>query len=77
MSGSIEETVRDEAILRAALAEADIAPLLTSPWRLLDYWPLTRHSVPEEYRARRPGHGPIIPGHEAGSASSIERLAIG
>jgi len=28
MNAMIEEAVRDEAVLRAALAEADIAPLL-------------------------------------------------
>jgi 4-hydroxyacetophenone monooxygenase len=27
---------------------------VTSPWRLLDYWQLTRDFVPEEYRAGRP-----------------------
>jgi 4-hydroxyacetophenone monooxygenase len=50
---------------------------VTPPWRLLDYWRLTRHFVPEEYRASRPGHGPIIPGQEAAVVSSIERLTVG
>lgn len=50
---------------------------VTSPWRLLDYWRLTRHFVPEEYRASRPGHGALIPGQEAAAVTSIERLTVG
>jgi 4-hydroxyacetophenone monooxygenase len=50
---------------------------VTSPWRLLDYWKLTRHFVPEEYRAGRPGHTPIIPGQEARVVSSVDRLTVG
>jgi 4-hydroxyacetophenone monooxygenase len=50
---------------------------VTSPWRLLDYWKLTRHFVPEEYRAGRPGHAPMIPGQEARVVSSVEYLTVG
>ncbi|MBV9251763.1 MAG: NAD(P)/FAD-dependent oxidoreductase [Acetobacteraceae bacterium] len=50
---------------------------VTSPWRLLDYWKLTRHFVPEEYRAGRPGHVPIIPGQEARVVSSVDLLTVG
>ena len=50
---------------------------VTSPWRLLDYWKLTQHFVPEEYRAGRPGHTPIIPGQEAAAVSSVDRLTVG
>jgi hypothetical protein len=31
----------------------------------------------EEYRASRPGHGPIFLGQEAAAVSSIERLTVG
>jgi 4-hydroxyacetophenone monooxygenase len=96
MGRMFEEAVRDEARLRAALAEADIAhsgvtswyknrrnrvtvasPWRASPWRLLDYRKLTRHSLPEDYRAGRPGHGAVIPGQEAQAVSSIERPTVG
>jgi 4-hydroxyacetophenone monooxygenase len=50
---------------------------VTSPWRLLDYWKLTQHFVPEEYRAGRPGHTPVIPGQEARAVSSVDRLTVG
>ncbi|HJS86727.1 MAG TPA: NAD(P)/FAD-dependent oxidoreductase [Acetobacteraceae bacterium] len=50
---------------------------VTSPWRLLDYWRLTRHFVPEEYRAGRPGHAPVIPGQEARVVSSVDGLTVG
>jgi 4-hydroxyacetophenone monooxygenase len=50
---------------------------VTSPWRLLDYWKLTQHFVPEEYRAGRPSHTPIIPGQEAAAVSSVDRLTVG
>jgi 4-hydroxyacetophenone monooxygenase len=50
---------------------------VTSPWRLLDYWKLTRHFVPEEYRAGRPGHAPVIPGQEARVVSSVDGLTVG
>jgi 4-hydroxyacetophenone monooxygenase len=50
---------------------------VTSPWRLLDYWKLTRHFVPEEYRAGRPDHPAIIPGQEARVVSSVEGLTVG
>ncbi len=30
---------------------------VTSPWRLLDYWRLTRDFVPEDYRTQRSGPG--------------------
>jgi 4-hydroxyacetophenone monooxygenase len=50
---------------------------VTSPWRLLDYWKLTQHFVPEEYRAGRSGHTPIIPGQEASAISSVDRLTVG
>jgi 4-hydroxyacetophenone monooxygenase len=50
---------------------------VTSPWRLLDYWKLTRHFVPEDYRVGRPGHAVVIPGQEAEAVSSVERLTVG
>lgn len=50
---------------------------VTSPWRLLDYWKLTRHFVPEEYRAGRPGRAPMTPGQEAHVVSSVDRLTVG
>jgi 4-hydroxyacetophenone monooxygenase len=50
---------------------------VTSPWRLLDYWKLTQHFVPEEFRAGRPGHTPIIPGQEARVVSSVDGLTVG
>ncbi|MDR3534757.1 MAG: NAD(P)/FAD-dependent oxidoreductase [Rhodopila sp.] len=50
---------------------------VTSPWRLLDYWKLTQHFVPEEYRAGRIGHAPIIPGQEARVVASIDGLTVG
>jgi 4-hydroxyacetophenone monooxygenase len=50
---------------------------VTSPWRLLDYWKLTRHFVPEEYRAARPGHAPMIPGQEASFVSTMDQLTVG
>ena len=50
---------------------------VTSPWRLLDYWRLTRHFVPEEYRAGRPGHAPVIPGQEARVVVSADELTVG
>ena len=50
---------------------------VTSPWRLLDYWKLTQHFVPEEFRAGRPDHAPIIPGQEARVVSSVDGLTVG
>ena len=50
---------------------------VTSPWRLLDYWKLTQHFVPEEYRAGSLNHTPVIPGQEARAVSSIDRLTVG
>jgi 4-hydroxyacetophenone monooxygenase len=50
---------------------------VTSPWRLLDYWKLTQHFVPEEYRAGRSGHTPVIPGQEASAVSSVDYLTVG
>ncbi|MBV1796847.1 NAD(P)/FAD-dependent oxidoreductase [Siccirubricoccus sp. G192] len=49
---------------------------VTSPWRLLDYWRLTQHFVPEEFRAARRGEAPMIPGQEARAVSSIEQLTV-
>lgn len=50
---------------------------VTSPWRLLDYWKLTQHFVPEDFRAGRPGRAPVIPGQEARAISSIDALPVG
>ncbi len=50
---------------------------VTSPWRLLDYWRLTQHFVPEEYRASRRGQASMIPGQEAQVVSSVDRLTVG
>lgn len=49
---------------------------VTSPWRLLDYWKLTQHFVPEEFRAARPGHAPVIPGQEREAVGSVEQLTV-
>ena len=49
---------------------------VTSPWRLLDYWKLTQHSVPEDFRAGRPGHAPLVPGQEAEAVASVDRLSV-
>jgi 4-hydroxyacetophenone monooxygenase len=49
---------------------------VASPWWLLDYWRLSRYFVPEQYRASRRGHGPIIPGQEAAAVFSIDRLTV-
>jgi 4-hydroxyacetophenone monooxygenase len=38
---------------------------------------VTQHFVPEEYRAGRAGHAPIIPGQEAAAISSVDRLTVG
>ena len=50
---------------------------VTSPWRLLDYWKLTQHFVPEEFRAGRPGQAPVIPGQEARVVTSMDALTVG
>jgi 4-hydroxyacetophenone monooxygenase len=50
---------------------------VTSPWRLLDYWRLTQHFVPEDYRAARLGHAPVIPGQEASVVTSADELTVG
>jgi 4-hydroxyacetophenone monooxygenase len=49
---------------------------VTSPWRLLDYWKLTQHFVPEDFRAGRPGHAPLIPGQEAEVVASVDQLTV-
>jgi len=49
---------------------------VTSPWRLLDYWKLTQHFVPEDFRASRPGHAPLIPGQEAEAVASVDQLTV-
>jgi 4-hydroxyacetophenone monooxygenase len=49
---------------------------VTSPWRLLDYWKLTQHFVPEDFRAGRPGHAPLIPGQEAEAVASVDQLTV-
>jgi 4-hydroxyacetophenone monooxygenase len=50
---------------------------VTSPWRLLDYWRLTQHFVPEDYRAAHLGHAPVIPGQEASVVTSADELTVG
>jgi 4-hydroxyacetophenone monooxygenase len=49
---------------------------VTSPWRLLDYWKLTQHFVPEEFRAGRPGRATTVPGQEAEAVPSLDRLTV-
>jgi 4-hydroxyacetophenone monooxygenase len=49
---------------------------VTSPWRLLDYWKLTQHFLPEDFRAGRPGHAPLIPGQEAEAVASVDQLTV-
>jgi 4-hydroxyacetophenone monooxygenase len=49
---------------------------VTSPWRLLDYWKLTQHFVPEEFRAGKPGHAPMIPGQEREAVASAGQLTV-
>ena len=50
---------------------------VTSPWRLLDSWRLTRHFVPEEYRVGRPGHATQIAGQEAELVTELGQLTVG
>jgi 4-hydroxyacetophenone monooxygenase len=49
---------------------------VTSPWRLLDYWKLTQHFVPEEFRAARPGEAMQVPGQGRAAVGSAERLTV-
>ena len=49
---------------------------VTSPWRPLDYWRLTQHLVPQEFRAGRPGQVPMVPGQGADTVPSLDRLTV-
>jgi 4-hydroxyacetophenone monooxygenase len=50
---------------------------VTSPWRLLDYWAMTRHFVPDEFRvADRPGQAPKVPGQRAEAVASADSLPV-
>ena len=49
---------------------------VTSPWKLLDYWKLTRHFAPEEFRCAHPGEAPAVPGQAAGAVPTMERLSV-
>ena len=50
---------------------------VTSPWRLLDYWAMTRHFVPDEFRvANRPGQAPKVPGQRAEAVASADSLPV-
>lgn len=49
---------------------------VTSPWRLLDYWKLTQHFVPEEFRVARPGESPHVPGQDREAVAAVEQLTV-
>ena len=49
---------------------------VTSPWRLLDYWGMTRHFVPEDFRVAKPGHKPEVPGQGAAAVASADSLPV-
>jgi 4-hydroxyacetophenone monooxygenase len=49
---------------------------VTSPWRLLDYWAMTRHFVPEEFRVAKPGQAAKVVGQQAESVASADRLPV-
>ncbi|TCZ63635.1 flavin-containing monooxygenase [Roseicella aquatilis] len=49
---------------------------VTSPWRLLDYWKLTRHFVPEDFRAARPGQAPAVPGQAREAVAEAAQLTV-
>jgi 4-hydroxyacetophenone monooxygenase len=49
---------------------------VTSPWRLLDYWKLTQHFVPEEFRAAKPGGVAAVPGQGAAAVASAAQLTV-
>ena len=50
---------------------------VTSPWRLLDYWAMTRHFVPDEFRvAEKPGQAPKVPGQRAEVVASADSLPV-
>jgi 4-hydroxyacetophenone monooxygenase len=50
---------------------------VTSPWRLLDYWKLTQHFVPEEFRVTHaPGETPAVPGQTARAVESATSLPV-
>jgi 4-hydroxyacetophenone monooxygenase len=49
---------------------------VTSPWRLLDYWAMTRHFVPDEFLAAKPGQTPRVPGQRAEAVASADSLPV-
>src|SRR3712207_9294943 len=49
---------------------------VTSPWRLLDYWKLTQHFVPEEFRVARLGETPKVPGQAWEAVAAVEQLTV-
>jgi hypothetical protein len=36
----------------------------------------SQHFVPEDFRAGRPGHAPLIPGQEAEAVASVDQLTV-
>jgi 4-hydroxyacetophenone monooxygenase len=49
---------------------------VTSPWRLLDYWGMTRHFLPEDFQVAKPGGKPAVPGQQADAITSADSLAV-
>ncbi len=43
----------------------------------LDYWAMTRHFVPDEFRvAEKPGQAPKVPGQRAEAVASADSLPV-
>jgi 4-hydroxyacetophenone monooxygenase len=49
---------------------------VTSPWRLLDYWAMTRHFVPEDFRVAKPGQAAKAVGQQAEAVGSAASLTV-
>jgi 4-hydroxyacetophenone monooxygenase len=49
---------------------------VTSPWRLLDYWAMTHHFVPDEFRVAKLGQIPKVPGQQAEAVASADSLTV-
>ena len=49
---------------------------VTSPWRLLDYWAMTRHFVPEDFRVAKPGQVAKAVGQQAEAVGSAASLPV-
>jgi 4-hydroxyacetophenone monooxygenase len=49
---------------------------VTSPWRLLDYWAMTRHFVPADFRVAKPGQAAKPVGQQAEAVASAASLTV-